>query len=116
MLDRCDRRVDVVDADIAEPGRPGAVLLHLVGQRQHAAGEAAVGAADHAIALEFGDRLADVPADDRVVEGLRGVGIGGHQLVPDEAAVRGRRVVVAGLRGRGRVGDFRHGLFLLFAG
>ena len=53
-FDRGDRRIDVVDADVAEPGRAGAVLLHLVGQREHAAGRAAVAAVDHAIALILG--------------------------------------------------------------
>ena len=61
--------IDIVDADVAEPDRPGAVLLHLVGQRQDAAGDAAVAPLDHPVVAERpARRSADRPADDGVVE------------------------------------------------
>ena len=46
-----DRIVDVGDVDIAEPDRPRAMLLHLIGERQDAAGKLAVAPADHPIAV-----------------------------------------------------------------
>ena len=37
------RLVDIGHVDVAEPSRAGAVLLHLIGQREDAAGISAVG-------------------------------------------------------------------------
>src|SRR5689334_5889786 len=69
LLDRFDRLVDIRDVNVAEPGRTGTMLLHFSVERQHAAGEAAV-CADHAVAIVGFFGLADVPADNRVIEGL----------------------------------------------
>jgi len=82
------------------------MLLHFVVQRQDAAGEAAVRSADHPVAVIFGHSLADVPADDSVVERLRAIGVWGHQFVPDEVAARtlGRL-----LRGRRSLSNVSHG-------
>jgi hypothetical protein len=82
------------------------VLLHFVGQRQHAAGRLAVAATDHPVAVELGRALADRPADDRVVKLLRAFRIRSHQLIPDEVSLRSGLVFV---RARGRVPNIGHG-------
>ena len=41
-------RIDIVDAEVPEPGGPRAVLPHLIGQAQHTT-DIAIGCRDHAI-------------------------------------------------------------------
>ena len=67
------------------------MLLHVCREAQDAARKLAVGATDHAVvhaARLFRDRSPDRPSDHGGVERSDRVGIGRHQLVPDEAASR----------------------------
>src|SRR3954454_19034603 len=97
---------------ISEPYRPCAVLTHLVGDRQHPAGGTPV-RIDHPVAAIFGHALADVPADDSIVKGLRPVRIAGHQLVPDEIPGRVRSASAA-CRGRVCLSNVTHGSISFF--
>src|SRR3982751_2972775 len=80
--------VDVGDVDVAKPDRMRAVLFHLFGEWQQASGKSAVAAADRPVVAIFRHVLADVPANDSVVERLCAFRIRRHQLVPDEVARR----------------------------
>src|SRR5580765_989162 len=62
------------------------MLLHLVVEWQNPAGGLAVAAPDHPVTVGKLRLRLDVPADRGIVEGRGAVRIGGHQLVPDEAA------------------------------
>src|SRR5687767_9261725 len=69
-FDLRDRGVDVLDTDIAQPGRLHALLAHVVGQAKHAAGIAAIAADNHPVIMFDGRPLAYRPADDGIIKGL----------------------------------------------
>ena len=85
-LDAVGGGVHVVDADISEPARPHAQFPRLLRQVHHPAdrgrsgGEQGVGHAGHR-------RVLRAPAHDVGVEGLGGLHVRRHQLVPDETAI-----------------------------
>ena len=78
--------VHVLDPDIAGPAGRDALGAEVVRQGHHA-GDLAVRCREQGVgrAGDFGDLRG--PAGDVAVEGARGGGVGGHQLVPDEAAI-----------------------------
>src|SRR4029078_4140478 len=90
----------------AAPWRLGPVLRLFLMKGQTPAGKLAVAPADHSVAVIFGNALADVPPDDRVVEGLGCLRIGSHQLVQDEVSAGALSRL---LRGRVYVANVSHG-------
>src|SRR3954464_1736034 len=89
LLDPSDRPIYIEDAEVAEPARPRAMSLHLLGQPQHPAAVAPIASGNHPVVHVAGRlRLNGPPRDDRVVEALGPGRVRGHQLIPDEATRR----------------------------
>ena len=85
LLEPRQRVVDRGHCDIADPCRSRAAFVHLGGQL-HDAHDLGVRHAAQAI-VDTG-RIAggEIPAEQTAIEILRGIGIVGHQFVPDEIA------------------------------
>ena len=75
--------IDVVDADIAQPARSGAGIARLLGQRHQPGDRRLAGEQGGVFHVALAGVLG-VPADDLAIKALRGLGIAGHQFVPDE--------------------------------
>jgi len=84
--DRLRAGIDVGDVDIAEPARPRAGRLHLVGELHRAGDTLPLGLEDGvAHAAERAVRMIRrAPPDDARVEIERRLEVGRHQLVPEK--------------------------------
>jgi hypothetical protein len=85
-LDALREYVDVIDPDIAHPGRPDARFARVFGDRHQPAdhrrphAEERVGTIGHA-------RILRVPADHAAIKRFSGFGVACHQVVPDKFPV-----------------------------
>src|SRR5690554_19827 len=91
FLDAPGARVDIIDTDITSPARGRAAGEHFRRQRQYAAYAVTIYGYLPVIHVRL-TATGEIPADQRTIKGLCGIGIACHQFIPDEITLLVRHV------------------------
>ncbi|MCY1290727.1 hypothetical protein D9M70_398860 [compost metagenome] len=79
-------RIDIVDADITEPGR-GYLHFERTFRHRHQSGNRQLADIEQRVAHAGHAGIAGIPADDVLIEGLRRGHVRRHQFIPNKFAV-----------------------------